>query len=963
MPTQHLRFGPFSVEATPPQLTRGTERITLRPKSLAVLRYLAERPGQLVSKEELLKDIWSGRVVGQDGLRTCVREIRAALGDRADMPQYLETVAGQGYRFLEGRDGRAPSPDATMLVVGRESELHQLSDYLRLASAGQRQFVLISGEPGIGKTTLLERLLDSVSAQGSARIARGQCVAQYGKEEAYGPLLEVLTRLCQGPNAAEIVAALRRYAPMWLLQLPGLVDPGDLERIRQQIGGATPERMKRELCNTIAVLAAEIPLVLVLEDLHWADLSTIDFLAALAQRPESARLLLLGTYRPADAVLYAPHLRGMVRDLSAQRQCRELLLELMSARDVTTYLRSRLGGEVADSLASGVFQRCNGNPLFMVNLIEDLMQRQLLVWDENRWTTSTRRLSLQATPETLRSLISRRLESLSQKDRLVLDSASALGLEFAAVAAAAGLEQNPDELDAICESLASRGQFIDAAGIGQWPDGTLSGHYRFQHPLYVEVLYSEIGEARRVRLHRRIAACIETGYKERISDVAAVLAIQFDKGHEAQRAVHYRKLAAEQALGRYAYPEAIEHLTRGIELIERQPQSPERDRITLDRLMTLGPALIATRGYTTPDVEQTYARAQALCKGLGDPCYDFPVMWGLAAFHMVRGKLEQTDQFVKRLLALAEKSNDPDMDLMAHDALAQQLLLTGEIGAAQAHAEQVFTRYDIEKHRELAARYGEEDPGVTCGVFDALSLWLLGFPNRSIERLHSVLALAHELGNPHSTGLTMVFACFTLQLRGEPQATQALADDLVQLAAEHGLRHWQGLGKLLQGWAQVQQGETGIDLARRGLRTWRETGARLLVPFCLGILAQTSRTQGDTSAALGCVVEAKRLIEQTQERWFEAELYRLEGELLLDQDNQQSEAEDCFEHALALARGQRAKSLELRAAISLSRLWRRQRRGEDARKLLLPVYRWFNKELDSEDLRDAKALLDELRAA
>ena len=239
----------------------------------------------------------------------------------------------------------------------------------------------------------------------------------------------------------------------------------------------------------------------------------------------------------------------------------------------------RLGGEVAASLEAGIFQRSNGNPLFMVNLVDDLLQQQLLVRDEGHWATSARAGPLiQAMPETLRSLISRRLESLSREERLMLESASALGLEFTA-----------------------------AAGIEQWPDGTFSGRYHFQHPLYSDVLYGEIGEARRVRLHLRIATGIETGYTGRVADVGAVLAAQFEKGRKADRAVHYRKVVAEQAFGRYAYPEVIGHLTRGLELIEQLPENRQRDQVELDMLVMLGPAFVATGGYSTPTLVRRHS--------------------------------------------------------------------------------------------------------------------------------------------------------------------------------------------------------------------------------------------------------------------------------------------------------------------------------------------------------------------
>ncbi len=283
MPIHQVHFGPFSIEDEPIRLRRGADLIQLRPKSLEVLKYLAERPGQFVSKEELLKRVWVGRVINDTGLRVCVREIRAVLGDNADMPYYLETIVGHGFRFLEGRNGRALFPDTTGPIVGRESELRQLEDYYQLAADGHSQFVLLGGEPGIGKTTLLNCFLDRVAEQPTMNVIQAQCVVHFGKSEAYGVVLEAIAHLVRDPNMAKV---LKRFAPTWLLQMPGLLDPVEFEQLQSQVSGVTSERMTREFCQAVEELAKLVPLIIVIEDLHWADISTIDLLASLARVPK-----------------------------------------------------------------------------------------------------------------------------------------------------------------------------------------------------------------------------------------------------------------------------------------------------------------------------------------------------------------------------------------------------------------------------------------------------------------------------------------------------------------------------------------------------------------------------------------------------------------------------------------------------------------------------------------------------
>jgi hypothetical protein len=349
---QHLTFGPFRLDPAHGRLWRGEQVTTLRPRSLAMLRYLLAHPGQLVTKAELRQHVWAGTHVSDTVLRVCVQEIRRALRDAAAAPRYLETVGRQGYRFLVVGDLERPPALTTSPVVGRQGEVNLLAARFQQAAQGTRQVVFVSGEAGIGKTTVVDLLLASLGSGQGLRVARGQCVEHYGAGEPYLPILEALGQLSRGSGAPDVVAALRRHAPLWLVQLPGLLAEAELERLQRQVQGATPARMLRELADVLDVLAAETPRVLVLEDLHWGDHATVEALAYVAQRRAPARLLMVGTYRPVEAMLRGHPLRGTVQELCGRGQAVDLPLEFLPAEEVAAYMAERLGGPVTALLAA-----------------------------------------------------------------------------------------------------------------------------------------------------------------------------------------------------------------------------------------------------------------------------------------------------------------------------------------------------------------------------------------------------------------------------------------------------------------------------------------------------------------------------------------------------------------------------------------------------------------------------------
>src|SRR5215831_10262530 len=467
----YFAFGPFRFDVTQGCVWQGDQAIALRPQSLALLRYLLAHSGRLVTKTELRQHVWAGTHVSDTVLRVGVHEIRQALGDVAAAPRYLETVGRQGYRFLLGEVRKAPPPRTTGPLVGRRDDVAAVEQWFERASGSTRQLVLLSGEAGIGKTTVVEMVLARLGPERGVRIARGQCTEHYGEKEPYLPLLETLEQLCRGPRPQEVLAVLRRYAPLWLGQLLGVLSEAEQEHVQRHVQGASAARMLRELAEALEVLTADVPLVVVLEDLQWSDRSTVEALAYLAQRRGLARLLVLGTYRPVEVALRQHPVRGMVQELCGREQAVEVRLELLSAEAVTAYVSGRLGGSVADSLAGLIFERTEGNALFLVHIVEHLVQQGWVVWREGVWTLRAgTEAQVAGLPEGLRQLLLRRVQELPPEVCRVLEVASVVGKAFTVAAVAAGSQAPVEDVEAVCEGLAAQQHLLADIGLRAWPD-------------------------------------------------------------------------------------------------------------------------------------------------------------------------------------------------------------------------------------------------------------------------------------------------------------------------------------------------------------------------------------------------------------------------------------------------------------------------------------------------------------
>jgi DNA-binding winged helix-turn-helix (wHTH) protein/predicted ATPase len=968
----------------------GERRLELAPRAFAVLRHLVQSPGRLITKEELLTTVWRDAIVSDAALSSCIRDLRKALGDSSGAPRYIQTVHRRGFRFIgpvvpstlvvspEGSPApdveshppsaaRVSAPPRTIsTLVGREAELAHLHAGLAAALNGQRQLVFVTGEAGIGKTALVEMFLAEVGEADALRIGWGQCVEQYGAGEAYLPVLEALGRLGRAAGGEHLVQILKQHAPTWLEQLPGLLSDRDVETVQRRAQGATRDRMLRELVEALDALALDAPLVLLLEDLHWSDSATIDLLRMLARRREASRLLVIGTYRPADVASATAHpLRWVKHELQVHGYCDEIPLEFLSVTAVDQYLSRRFPGHgLPPELASVLHRNTDGNPLFLVNTIDYLIgQGQLQQEVDGRWRLSGPPEDIASrAPETLWQLVEKQVEALGADEQAVLVAASVAGVEFsAAVAAAAGIEPQQGELR--CEALARRGQFLRRVGVAEWPDGTVAGRYAFIHALYQQVLYGRVSVGERVNLHLRTAECLERGYGERAGEIASELAVHFEHGRDFERAVRYRRQAGEHALHQHAYGEAADHATRALDLLRSLPNSRELDQQALALQVTLGTALTATQGYAAPEVASTYARAWELCTQMGETPQLLPVLLGIGRFYTVRGEFKTARDVGTYLLAMAEASGDPALLLAAHNALGIVSLYSGDFEVALDHLERGTESTTSEKRDTGEARaFRLVPPVVTCAIHAAWTLWILGYPDRAAARAREALTLARALDHPFGLSYACHLAAGLHHWRREHQTVHELEDEALGYDTEHGFGLLLTVGVVQRGWLLGERGESeqGLAQMQEGLAAHREIGAEVLVPAFLGLVAEAYQKLGRPTEGLAAVTEALTVAQRSEQHYWEAELHRLLGLLTLQEPHRSAESH--FLRAIEIARRQRARSLELRATVNLSRLWADEGKVGEARALLSGIYGWFTEGFDTADLREAKSLLEELES-
>jgi DNA-binding winged helix-turn-helix (wHTH) protein/predicted ATPase len=964
-----LSFGPYCLAGPKGPLTRDGREITLRPKTLRVLWHLAEHGGEIIEQESLVAAVWPDRIVSPGVLGVSIRELRQVFDDDPKAPRYIRTVHRIGYQFLPPVHAAmavevAPGVLDGSLVVGREAELQRLDQLYQQARLGRRQLLFVTGEAGIGKSTLVQAWMQRSLGTSAVWFGFGQCVEHLDGGETYLALLEALNRLCLGNRREAVVATLRRHAPGWLAQLPAAVTAEEREALLSAQSMIDGQHFQRGLADALEALSASQPIVLLLEDLHWCDAATVEILAVLARRPESARLFVIGTTRPLTRSSGQHPLRALQQELTWHNQCTEVALTGLDEAAVRTYLARRLPADTGGDLAEVVYRRTAGQPLFMVNLTDYLVQT-VAGQDVGPGSAAATDLLVQATtalPSGLADLIDGQVERLDSTERQVLEAASVAGLAFAAAAIGPTLELPDHEIETVCIRLAQRDQFVTASGVVEWPDGTASEGFAFRHQLYRETLYRGLGISRRMRLHRLIGERLANGYGAEAASIAAELAEHFEQGRDYRRAMHYCRLAAESALRRFAPGAALAHLERGAKLGAHRPRDDETVQEQLQLELVRGAALIAREGFGASAVARVYDHALALCRQLpGSPALG-PALCGLWNYFLTRADFARVPTLAAEIAGLLDRADETDCLTPLHNAIGQTHLFAGEPAQALPWIAAGLESYDHRWHRDLVGQYGE-DPLVVCHQYAALVHALLGHADQSLRQLHAGLEFARDSGQPFGIAQMLWMGMVTGQLRADPSAVQTHGRALIRLCRRERIGFWLASGRVLQGWAMAMRGRVAAGLVsiRCGLADCETMGFALMHPYHLALLAEVLARGGETREALDTIGEALAAVQRTGEHWYEAGLQRLRGKLLAHADpGDPTGAESAFQLALTIARRQQAGALELGAALDLARLWLSQDRGLDSRQLLMPVHERLIVHGETADLAEAARMIDAL---
>ena len=847
--------------------------------------------------------------------------------------------------------------------VGRDAEIETLRQTLEHARAGHGQVVAVVGEPGVGKSRLFYEFTHSHRTADWLIVESGS--VSYGKATPYLPLIDLLKayfKIQDRDNQREVREkvtgklltldeALKSTLPALLTLLHPSTGSGQAmpldDAAWQGLDPAERRRRTFEAVKRILLRESQVqPLLVVFEDLHWIDSETQAFLDNLIESVPTARFLVLVNYRPE-------YRHGW----GSKTYYSQIRIDPLPPGSAMEVLGALLGDDGALlPLKDLLIARTEGTPFFLEESVRTLVEMNILAGERGNYRLAKPIESIQV-PASVQAVLAARIDRLTLEAKQLLQCASVIGKDFPFALLQSVAELSEENLRRELGHLQAA-EFIYETRL--FPDL----EYTFKHALTHEVAYGSLLQERRRALHARIVGAMEKLHGNRLDEQIERVTHHACRGELWEKAVGYLHHAGKKNLARSALQEAIACFELALDGIGHLPETRGTIEKTVNIRIDLGPALVITKGFRSRDVEVNYTHARSLCEQSGDTSQLFPVLWGLARMHDTRGELNKGRELGEQLLGLAQRAQEPALLLEAHHELWANLSAIGELTSAQTHLEQGFVLYDPDEHKQHAFLYGGHDPGVCCAYHAAEVFWLLGYPDQARRHSQNSITMARALSHASTMSFALSFAAWLHQYRGEQEAVRKSVEEGLELAREKGFLPQRANATFLQAWLLLEQGDYETGLAQmnkilaieqvEGTSTrWSAHRAALMAEY-YGKARQVDEGLDFINAALTKTI-------QTDCRYYEAELHRAKGDLLLCQsmpDEQQAEA--CLQTALNIARGQNAKSLELRAATSMSRLWRRQGKMAEAQQLLAEIYGWFTEGFDTGDLKQAKILLDEL---
>jgi predicted ATPase len=866
-----------------------------------------------------------------------------------------------------GPPAHAPAT-APPRLVGRDAEIEMLTEAYLEAAAGHGLLIAVAGEPGLGKTALVENCLGLLACTGEARIARGRCSERLAGSEAYLPFLEAIDGMLRGESHGNLARVLKAVAPNWYVQLMSLPsNDSSATRVLAEAGTGSQQRMKREMAAFLEEASRLQPAVIFLDDLQWADASTVDLLGYLADRLSTMRIAMVVTYRPSELVQTKHPFLSLKLDLQARRACRELYLEYLRPAAVTEYVALEFPNHsFPEEFIRLIHQRTEGHSLFLVDVLRDLRRRHVLVEDpRGGWVLSEGLAAIERElPESVRSMIQRKLDALNDDARQLLAAASVQGVDFDSAMVAEALEIDEQDAEDRLDRLEREHALVRFTGEETCPDRTVTMRYRFAHGLYQNTMFSSLRPTRRAAMAGAIAAGLVRRWGDRTPEIAGELAVLFETARAAIAAARYFSVAAASATRLFAHDEARKLALRGLALLHPMPDDTTRRKVELELQMTYALAVKTSRGFGVPEVGQAYRRARDLCRQIDDPGLVIPVLMGLSAHYITSGDIRVAHELADHLLGLATQIGNPHVEMIAEWCLGAALHHLGELESAHQHLERGLKLYDPEFHRARAWEVGIE-PGIFCMCELSRTLVLRGQADGGLRLIGRAETAARDLGHPQTLAFVMLFRMLLHQLRREPVETRSLYDALQPVCVEKGFAQEMLWARPVNGWAIYELGdhERGLGEIERGVGEQEERHSALLRPYYLLLQADGLRRSGRIDEAAQRLEAAATTSLATGQHMFEPELHRLRGELLLDADRLQGDAaRESFEKALSEARRQGAALLELRAAHSLAAWLAGEGRIAEARAVLEPVIAAVSEGLDTADVVEATALLGSIQA-